>query len=154
MFSTCQQCWKPGKSPTRELPAPSHFALQRWHVCLLFFPFSSLLASLYTLNCTESFDGGWEGSECRVEEKRNWALTLIRWRASEKKKVCLSTLQAVLSKWTVGSEGGGQKVYGTGARQVQSCRLRDECNWWEQRLGGDLIHTVQRARGGWEVHAC
>lgn len=86
MFSTRQQCCKAGKSTTRELPAPSHFALQRWYVCLLFFPFSSLLASLYTLNCTESFDGGWEERECHVEVERNWALTLIRWRTNEEKK--------------------------------------------------------------------
>lgn len=37
MFSTRQRCCKPDKSPTQGLPAPSHFALQRWHVCLLFF---------------------------------------------------------------------------------------------------------------------
>lgn len=96
MFSTRQRCCKPDKSPTQGLPAPSHFALQRWHVCLLFFPFSFLLASLYTLNCTESFDGGWEESECCVEEKRNWALTLIRWRASEKKRLLLNTTGSIV----------------------------------------------------------
>lgn len=36
-----------------------------------FFPFSFVLASRCTLNCAESFDGGWEESECCVEEKRN-----------------------------------------------------------------------------------
>ena len=69
MFSTRELCCKSDKSPTRGLPAPSHFALQRWHV--LFSPFFFLFSSLYTPNCAESFDGGWEKSECRVEEKRN-----------------------------------------------------------------------------------
>ena len=108
MFPARQHWCKPGTSPTHELPAPSHFALQRWHVYLLFFPFSSLPASLYTPNCAESFDGGWEESECRVEEKRNWALTLIRWSASEKKKkkkkcLLLNTKGSIVK---VGTEDG------------------------------------------------
>lgn len=56
-----------------------------------FFSLSFLLASLYTLNCAESFDGGWEECECGVEEKRNWALTLIRRRASGKSMVLNTT---------------------------------------------------------------
>ena len=132
MFPARQHWCKPGTSPTHELPAPSHFALQRWHVYLLFFPFSSLPASLYTPNCAESFDGGWEESERRVEEKRNWALTLIRWSSSKKKKKKkMSAPQHKRQYCQSWYWGWGQLVEGGRTRRVHSCGLRNEGIWWE-----------------------
>lgn len=116
----------------------------------LFFLFSSLPASLYTPNCAEIFDGGWEESERRVEEKRNWALTLIRWRASagkKEKKKSASQQHCQSECWCIGLGGGWRLERWAG--------WKSEAAWWmhlggitpQGLFGAHSAKIIQRVRG-------